>query len=64
MRKLAFRDINKVKYIITAFAAEEDETVDQYMQEMRNEIFSSQIAIMGQLNKQDDKIKDIQRMIT
>lgn len=41
MRKIAFRNIHKVKYIITAFAAHEDEIEDQGLFEMREEINNS-----------------------
>ena len=41
MRKLAFREIHKVKYIITAFSALEHENDDQAIFEMREEIANS-----------------------
>lgn len=64
MRKLAFDKIDQVKYIITTFSAIEDEENDPVFQEIMDEIVLKTDGISSQLKKQDDKIKDIQRMIT
>ena len=64
MRKLAFRDIDRVQYIVTAFSSAETDVDDLVFIEIKDEIKNNSQAIMTQLKKQDDKIKDIQRMIT
>jgi hypothetical protein len=64
LRSYAFENIEQAKYIITTFSAVEDEENDPVFQEIRDEIVVTTGGISTQLKKQDDKIKDIQRMMT
>ena len=63
MRRVAFKDIDSVKYIITAFSSNEDEHDDTIFHELKEEVALKTSGIFEQLKKQDSKIKDIQRMI-
>lgn len=68
MRKLAFKitfkDINSVSYIVTAFSANDGEDHDPVFEEIKDTIETKTEAIINLLKKQDDKIKDLQRMVT
>lgn len=61
--KLSFQQIRSVKYIITAFSANEDDIEDPAYYEVKEEIDKKCNGISNQIKKQDEKIKDIQRMI-
>lgn len=56
--------MSKVKYIVTAFSANDEDDHDPALEELREDINSKTGEIIFQLRRQDEKIKDIQRMIT
>jgi hypothetical protein len=51
MRRVAFKDIDSVKYIITAFSSNEDEHDDTIFHELKEEVALKTSGIFEQLKK-------------
>lgn len=59
MRNLAFKNIDSVKYIITAFSSNEESCQDNYFMQLKSQLHQESDVIFNQLQTQEDKVMDI-----
>lgn len=63
LRELSFKNIDSVKYIVTAFSAGDQEEENEVFAEIKNEIMSQHESLSNTIKMQGDQIKDMKRMM-